>query len=85
MAPADSSRVVAAAVGVVGEARGVVKLAPERAPAGLGVDDVVDEPLDEARLGFQQGEPVLLLHEEQGMHASGERGVDQLANLGSLR
>src|SRR5690349_12417849 len=39
-----------------------------RAPASLWVADIGDEPLDERRLGVEQGEPVLLLHEEQPGH-----------------
>ena len=50
-----------------------VELGPQRAPAGLRVGDLRDEALDERDLGVQQGEPVLLLDEEQRVHAAGER------------
>jgi hypothetical protein len=32
------------------------------------VSDSFDEALDEGRLGVQQSEPVVLLHEEERMH-----------------
>ncbi len=46
---------------------GAVELAPLRRPASLGVRDSVDEVRDEDRLDVEQGEAVVLLHEEQRM------------------
>ena len=61
-----------------------MELGPERVPACLRVRDAVGESLDERGLGVEQGEPVLLLDQEQRVHARGERVVDEAADLRAL-
>ena len=59
----------------------LVESRPERAPPVLGVGDAPGQLAGERGVGVQQRDPVLLLDEEQRMHAAGQRAVDQLADL----
>src|SRR6185437_15435002 len=71
---------------VLGRREGLsVESGPLWAPPGFRVGDLPDEPLDERGLGVQQGEPVLLLDEEQRGHALGEGARDDGLDLGALR
>ena len=62
-----------------------MELRPQRAPAGVGVGDAGDEALDERDVRVEQGEAVVLLDQEQRVHAAGDRVVDQRADLGAGR
>jgi hypothetical protein len=53
-------------------------------PAGGWVGDPLDEPADEGRFGLGEREPVFLLDQEEPGGSAGQRGVDQLADLGLL-
>ena len=61
-----------------------MEFGPHAPPSGLRIGDLLDELLDERRLGLQQGEPVVLLDQEQPGHALAQRVVDQCADLGAL-
>ena len=61
-----------------------MELGPLLTPADLRVSDLLDEPLDELRLGVQQRDPEVLFDQEERVDSSGKRCVDQSTDLGAL-
>jgi hypothetical protein len=61
-----------------------VEVGPRARPIGGGVGDALDEVPGEGYFRFDEGDPVLLLEEEEPGHLVGPRGVDQPAGLGLL-
>src|SRR5216683_3934843 len=62
-----------------------VEVGPRAGPIGGGVGDALDEMAGKGRFRLDQGDPVLLLEEEEPGYPGGPRGVDQAAGLGLLR
>src|SRR6202035_3561896 len=79
-----SSLVLAVFMSISLGGRGVltVEVGPRAGPVGGGVGDALDEPAGEGRVGLQQGEPVLLLDQEEPGPPAGQGRVDQAPGLG---